>query len=330
MIAAVPPGPKTPAGDHRRPSATASSGDFLSSFTGYLLVERSLNVASAASYLSDVRQYLAGSDISDPESAAAHLTAKSVQKWLRELSHAGLAATSLARKLAAVRAFASWLVESGHLAADPIEPLKPPRLPRKLPDILSVAEVEALIAAADRGKDRAGCLRARAMLELLYGAGLRVSELLSVETSNLNLEERFVRIVGKRDRERIVPVGTKAVGAVRAWLMVGRPEMLGPSSGGRNSPHPSRRLFVNRRGGRLSRMSAWQIVRNCADAAGIGKHITPHTLRHSFATHLLEGGADLRVVQELLGHADIATTQIYVHVDREYVREVYRTFHPRP
>jgi integrase/recombinase XerD len=292
----------------------------LERFSDYLLVERSLAKPSVESYVADAGQFLAGR----PGLAAepAGLDTRAVREHLRSLSAAGLAATSIARKLAAIRAFAACLVSAGILTADPTESLRPPRAARRLPVTLSVAEVETLIAAADRGRDPAGNLRARAMLELLYGAGLRVSELLSLEVAGLNLEERFLRVIGKRSRERLVPVGSSAVEAARAWLVHGRPLM----AKGRVVPW----LFLNRRGTRLSRMGGWQVVHDCARVAGLRKRVTPHTLRHSFATHLLEGGADLRVVQELLGHADIATTQIYVHVDREYVREVYRTFHPRP
>ncbi|MFO7638903.1 MAG: tyrosine recombinase [bacterium] len=302
------------------PAPSAGLPGLLSAFSDYLLVERGLAGPTVESYRRDLAQFLAANPglVEQP----GRLSTAVGRGWLQALSAAGLTARSIARKLASVRAFAGFLLSSGSLAADPTESLRPPRPPRLLPSALSVAEVEALIAAADRGPNQFWNLRARAMLELLYGAGLRISELLTLGVSGLHLEDRYVRVVGKRDRERLVPIGTSAVRAARDWLAQGRPTRV--------KARPVAELFVNCRGTRLSRMSGWQVVKDCVKLAGLSKRVTPHTLRHSFATHLLEGGADLRVVQELLGHADIATTQIYVHLDREYVREVFRTFHPRP
>lgn len=246
---------------------------------------------------------------------------RAVRGYLRTLSGLGMTASTLARKLASLRALGRFLAAERLVARDPVEEIRIPRQRRVLPVVLTVGEVERLVEAAGAVPDRTWALRARVMLELLYGCGLRVAELQDLATRDVVLDERYVRVTGKRSKERIVPLGLPAERAVRGYLAQGRPHLAGK----RSSPH----LILNRRGSRLSRMGAWKIVRQCVTLAGIGKRVTPHTFRHSFATHLLEGGADLRVVQELLGHADIATTQVYVHLDRDYLREVFRTYHPR-
>jgi integrase/recombinase XerD len=235
------------------------------------------------------------------------------------MSRCGLAPSTIVRKAAALRAFFRFaLAGSG---ASPAAGLDVPRKARHVPAVLGQADVARLIDAAAVVPDRFWALRARAMLEVAYGAGLRVSELLGLATSDLDLEGGYVRVMGKRSKERVVPLGLPAARAVRDYLGVARPHY----AKGRTAPH----LFLSVRGARLSRMGFWKVLRQCANLAGIRKRLTPHTLRHSFATHLLEGGADLRAVQEMLGHASITTTQIYTHADREYVREVYKTFHPR-
>jgi integrase/recombinase XerD len=207
----------------------------------------------------------------------------------------------------------------GVLLKDPSERLETPKRWRALPEVLSVAEVEKLLASPSLDEPMA--FRDRAMLELAYGAGLRVSEWITLPVRDVALEEGLVRVFGKGSKERLVPIGRRAIGAVAMYLRELRPKL--ERGGGKGI------LFLNARGTPLSRMGAWKILRHHVDQAGITKHVTPHTLRHSFATHLLEGGADLRAVQEMLGHADISTTQIYTHVDREYLRSVHRQFHPR-
>jgi integrase/recombinase XerD len=291
----------------------------LERFESYLLVERSVTRGSAECYLADLRQFL----LATPEAAArpAATTRKMLHDYARQLGSAGLATTTVARKLVSIRLFYRFLVSEQLLTANPADDIDLPKRRRKLPGVLTQDEVAKLIDAASRAPDRFWALRSRSMLEVMYGSGLRVSELLGLETNSISLADGFLRVMGKRSKERVVPLGRPAVDAVRDYLSAARPHYAGKKT----SPY----LFLNHRGGRLSRMGFLQILRACVALAGINRRVTPHTLRHSFATHLLEGGADLRAVQEMLGHSSIVTTQIYTHVDREYLRETHRTFHPR-
>ncbi len=236
------------------------------------------------------------------------------------LMRRGLAGSTVARRRSALRGFHGHLARAGIAVADPLAQLPPPRRDRKLPHALSAEDVERLLAQPEGNEALA--LRDRALLELAYASGLRVSELLGIEPVHLDLPGRTVTVIGKRDKQRAVPFGRSAEGALREWLGRGRPVLA-------REPRV-RTVFVNARGGSLSRMGFWKILRGHARAAGLATRVHPHALRHSFATHLLQGGADLRVVQELLGHASVATTAIYTHLDRGYLREVHRTFHPRP
>jgi integrase/recombinase XerD len=231
----------------------------------------------------------------------------------------GLSAATIRRQVSAVRTYYAFLLAEGRVEADPSDRLEAPRRGRRLPDTLSQTEVEALLAAPQIAEPLAW--RDRALLELGYGAGLRVSELCGLTLSNLLLSEGLVRVLGKGSKERLVPIGRKVIGAVSVYLHQLRPTI--------DRGKTRERVLLNARGEPLSRVGAWGIVKRCARQAGIRKRVTTHTLRHSFATHLLEGGADLRAVQEMLGHADLSTTQIYTHVDREYLRAVHRKFHPR-
>jgi len=235
------------------------------------------------------------------------------------LKDLGLSAATIRREVSAIRTYYGFLVGEGRVAGDPSDRLESPRRGRVLPDTLSVREVEALLAAP--GVDEPLAWRDRALLELAYGAGLRVSEICGLATTDLLLSENLVRVFGKGGKERLVPIGRSVIGAVSVYLHQLRPELDRGRGGGR--------VLLNARGQPLSRVGAWGIVKRSAARAGIAKRVTPHTLRHSFATHLLEGGADLRAVQEMLGHADLSTTQIYTHVDREYLRSVHKQFHPR-
>jgi len=221
--------------------------------------------------------------------------------------------------VSAVRTYFGFLLGEGIVREDPSDRLESPRPGRTLPDTLSVAEVEALLAAPSI--DEPLGWRDRALLELGYGAGLRVSELCGLGLTDLVLSDGLVRVLGKGSKERMVPIGRSVLGALSVYLHTLRPALDRGSS--------KQRVFLNNRGQPLSRVGAWGIVKRAATRAGLTKTVTPHTLRHSFATHLLEGGADLRAVQEMLGHADLSTTQIYTHVDREYLRSVHRQFHPR-
>jgi integrase/recombinase XerD len=235
------------------------------------------------------------------------------------LKDLGLAPSSIRRSVSAIHTYFKFLLGEGLVPADPSERLNTPKKWRTLPEVLSVDEVERLLAAISL--DEPLVFRDRAMLELAYGAGLRVSEWIGIEVKEVLLEDAIIRVFGKGSKERLVPIGRSAIGAVGLYLRELRPRLERGEGKGK--------LFLNARGKPLSRMGAWQILRKYVELAGITKHVSPHTLRHSFATHLLEGGADLRAVQEMLGHADIATTQIYTHVDREYLRSVHKQFHPR-
>lgn len=289
--------------------------DSVAAYLAWLRLERGLSDNTVASYRRDIEQllrHLAQEEKSPDEVTADDLRAYlAVQHWCP---------ATRARKTAAIRSFFRFLVVSGRRPTDPASRLAAPRKERTLPRVLSVEDVEKMLAlppATPLG------LRDRALLELLYGAGLRASELVGLRRGDLDLEVGFVRTVGKGDRERVVPIGRKAIEAVDAYLRRGRP-LLG-SAGALKDPL----LLLNARGRRLSRMGLHTIVKRYAAKAGLGSNVSAHTLRHSFATHLLEGGADLRAVQEMLGHADLSTTQIYTHLSRERLRRVYDEAHPR-
>jgi integrase/recombinase XerD len=245
--------------------------------------------------------------------------ARTLREYVYHLKDVGLAPASIRRNVSAVRTYYRFLLGEGHVVRDPSERLETPKRWRTLPDVLSVDEVSLLLAAPTLDEPLA--FRDRALLELAYGAGLRVSEWISLGVRDVLMEEGLVRVFGKGSKERLVPIGRSAIGAVAVYLRELRPRLEQGEGKGV--------LLLNARGAPLTRMGAWKILRKYVDACGIKKRVSPHTLRHSFATHLLEGGADLRAVQEMLGHADISTTQIYTHVDREYLRSVHKQYHPR-
>jgi integrase/recombinase XerD len=289
----------------------------------YLRVERGLSAATIRAYRADLIDFAAGEGVPErwsegPEPAREHLAARTRRSVVRGRA-AGLAPTSLRRRAASIRGFYRFAYGDGLIDRDIAAHLDLPRQPRLLPDTLSVAEVESLLEAAPD-------LRSRALLELLYAAGLRVSEALGLDREDLSADGGFVRVIGKGDKERLVPVGDIALDWLGRWISDGRPALLAHShvEPGRGGP-----LFLGDRGGRLARQQAFASIKRAARAAGLPETVSPHTLRHSFATHLLEGGADLRIVQELLGHASISTTQLYTHVTGERVREVYGRAHPR-
>ncbi len=242
-----------------------------------------------------------------------------LRSYLYHLKDLGLAPASIRRNVSAIRTYFKFLLNEGIVARDPSERLETPKKWRTLPDVLSVEEVSRLLETPSFDEPLA--FRDRAMLELAYGAGLRVSEWITLSRKDVLFDERLLRVFGKGSKERLVPIGRKAMAAVAIYERELRPKLERGAGKGI--------LFLNARGEPLSRMGAWKILRKYVNQAQITKHVTPHTLRHSFATHLLEGGADLRAVQEMLGHADISTTQIYTHVDREYLRNIHKQFHPR-
>jgi integrase/recombinase XerD len=297
----------------------------LRGYLDHLTVERGLAPNTLASYRRDLRRYLghlAARGVTDPGSVAeADVSSFLVALREGDEEHPPLAATSAGRAVVAVRGFHRFLLREGIATADPARGVRPPAPPKRLPKAISVQDVEALLAAA--GADETPrAVRDRALLELLYGCGARISEAVGLDLDELDMEQGVVRLLGKGSKERIVPVGSYARAAVEAYLVRGRSEL---SAAGRGVPA----IFLNARGGRLSRQSAWAVLAKAADRAGVTVEVSPHTLRHSFATHLLDGGADVRVVQELLGHASVTTTQVYTLVTVDSLREVYATAHPR-
>ncbi|MGZ8661620.1 MAG: site-specific tyrosine recombinase XerD [Actinomycetota bacterium] len=294
-------------------------------YLDHLAVERGLSAHTLAAYRRDLRRYVAFLEhrgITDP----SQVDESSIRSYVASVSASThgdderpYRATSVARMLSSVRSFHRFLLRDGITARDPATGVAQPKLPRQLPHPLTVDETRRLLEAPDPATPTG--LRDRAILELLYGAGLRISELTALDVDDLALEEGAVRVLGKGGKEREVPLGRFAREAVDAYLTRGRPALASAASRGA--------LFLNARGGRLTRQSGNRLLAIHVRTAGIESRVTPHSLRHSFATHLLEGGADVRVVQELLGHASVATTQIYTLVTEEHLREVYYTAHPR-
>ncbi len=290
----------------------------LERFADFLALEQGASPRTREAYGRDV-QRLAEFAVAKGARAPADITARLLREFIYQLKDLGLAPASIRRGVSSIRTYFRFLLGDGVLLQDPSERLETPKKWRTLPDVLSVEEVGRLLAAPTL--DDPLYFRDRAMLELAYGAGLRVSEWISIGVRDLLLDQGVVRVMGKGSKERLVPIGRNAIAALAIYVRELRPRLeRGQGKGA---------LFLNARGEPLSRMGAWKILRKYVDRAGIATHVTPHTLRHSFATHLLEGGADLRAVQEMLGHADISTTQIYTHVDREYLRSVHRQYHPR-
>ena len=287
-------------------------------FLSHLRVEKGLAANSVEAYGRDLRRYLddlARAGLGDWERVGR----PEVRAHLASLASRGISARSQARALSALRAFHRLLLRERLAPADPTDEVDSPRPGRRLPAVLSAEEVARLLASPD--PRRPAGVRDRAMLELLYASGLRVSELVSLDLNQVDLESRVLRVRGKGSRERLVPVGGPAAQALRAWLSGARQRMLRGRS--------SRDLFVTPRGRRMTRQGFWKLLGRYARGAGLRRRFSPHTLRHAFATHLLAGGADLRAVQAMLGHADISTTQIYTHVDRSQVRRLYERHHPR-
>jgi integrase/recombinase XerD len=309
-----------------------SFGAAVEMYLDHLRAERGLSAATISAYRVDLAA-LGASGVSGwdrvPDAALESLAAAARRGRPGERP---LAPTSLRRRAAAIRGFYRFAYGEGIIPVDVAAQLDLPRQPRLLPETLTVGEVERLLDAIDPDLDPDGSrqatidLRDRALLELLYAAGLRISEALGLDREDLSLDGAFVRVVGKGDRERLVPIGDVAIGWLRRWLSGPWAAWLArsPSLHGRGGP-----VFVTERGRRLARQQAWATVKRASVRAGSGDRVSPHTLRHSFATHLLEGGADLRVVQELLGHASISTTQLYTHVTGERIRDIYARAHPR-
>jgi integrase/recombinase XerD len=289
---------------------------YLPIFLDYLTVEKGLAKNSLSAYQTDLRSF--GRYLNDEELALERVERINIVRYFQTLRTGGISARSVARALAAIRGLFRFLVAERHLKRDPTENIENPKLWSNLPKSLQPAEVEALLSAPDRSN--ADGLRDAAMLELLYATGLRVSELIRVRIDELVMDAGFLRTMGKGSKERIVPFGDKAREAIVVFLEQGRPEL-----DTKGDPH----LFLSRRGRPMSRQAFWMKIVRYARNAGIASQVSPHVLRHSFATHLLENGADLRSVQMMLGHSDISTTQIYTHVSRARLQRMYEQYHPR-
>ncbi len=322
------------------PDLAAASAAFLQ----HLRVERGLSPATIAGYGADLADFGRSAEARTGWATAPDAALDYLGRLAGGAGPSGrtLRPTSLRRRTAALRSFYRFALAEDLVAVDVAGHLDLPREPRILPDPLSVEDVERLLAAVDPGTEAGtggsaasrsrraaaalAALRDRALLELLYAAGLRISEALRLDADDLDLAGGSVRVIGKGDRERVVPMGDVAIAWLERYLAAGRPALL---AGDRTRPSRGGPVFLSSRGRRLGRNASWAMVKRAAAAAGLGERVSPHTLRHSYATHLLEGGADLRVVQELLGHASISTTQIYTHLTGERIREVYARAHPR-
>ncbi len=291
---------------------------FIQEYLDFLIVEKGLAANSIASYAEDLSRF---ADFLEKNKISCLTRADTtvILAWLVHLTRKGLAPKSRARHLITIRGLYRFLVSQGHARTNPVTDVDIPKTGQSLPRIMSIPEVEALLGMIDTTRPKE--LRNAAMLEIMYGAGLRVSELIHLKLSDINLDANLVRVMGKGARERMVPIGSQAGKLARQWKDQARPLVLKKLT--------SQYLFVARGTNPMTRQGFWKIIKKYAAKAGISRNISPHTLRHSFATHLLEGGADLRSVQTMLGHADISTTQIYTHISRDYLLRMHEKYHPR-
>lgn len=294
--------------------------DHLKDFIHFLMVEKGLAKNTIISYERDLKSYLQYLEQVESISQINDVQRVHIVHFLGFLKEQGKSSKTLARHIASLRAFHQFLLRDKVSDQDPSVHIESPKMERTLPKVLNMQEVEVLLDSPKQ-KDQYG-IRDKAMLELLYATGIRVSELIGLDLGDVHLTMGFVRCIGKGNKERIIPIGKTAVKALQSYLDMGRPFFV-------TKKHKEDALFLNHHGKRLTRQGFWKILKRLAQEAGIQKELTPHTLRHSFATHLLENGADLRAVQEMLGHADISTTQIYTHVSKTRLKDVYSKFHPR-
>ena len=288
-------------------------------FINYLSIERNLSGNTIDAYRNDLGRYcsfLEDEGVKRPD----QIDIKVIQKFINTLADFGLVASSLSRNFSSIRSFHKFLLGENLVQENPTDMLQSPRLPARLPKILDLSEIEAIMSMIDIGTNKG--IRDRAIIETLYSTGVRVSELISMEMNNVYFQHNVIRVFGKGSKERIVPFGEKAKNYLKNYITAVRSLLQRGTKSGEI-------LFLNMRGAPLTRMGIWKIIQQYVKLAGIKKQVSPHVFRHSFATHLLEGGANLRAVQEMLGHSDISTTQIYTHLDREYLIEQHRTFHPR-
>lgn len=297
--------------------------DWLSTINGfrsYLKLEKFLSSNSIQAYLQDMDKLQQFAVSLQPERKPETITAQDLKAFIQWVNELGMTPASQARILSGIKAFYKFLLMENLLSQDPSELIEAPRLTRKLPDTLNIIEIDTLISAIDLSKPDG--FRNKTMLEVLYSCGLRVTELITLKISNLYLEDDFIKILGKGNKERLVPVGEQAQKLLKIYLKEIRVH-LNIKTGQEDF------VFLSKRGATLSRVMVFMIIKDLAEKIGLKKSISPHTFRHSFATHLIEGGADLRAVQEMLGHESITTTEIYTHLDREYLRETIIQYHPR-
>lgn len=292
---------------------------FLKEYLAHLKLEKNLSQNTVASYKNDINafiSFLKELKIDDP----SNVTTEHINGFFKVLKELGLLGSSTARYFSSLKGFFLFLIKNKYILKNPIEKISAPRISKKLPGVLDINEVEAILSIPDT-KEILG-LRDKAMLELFYACGTRVSELLNLKVNDLFFDDEIIRVFGKGSKERLIPIGSSAIKWIGEYLKKSRPLLM-------KKLKSENILFLNSRGTKLSRMGIWKIIDRYVKEAGIKKDVHPHTFRHSFATHLLEGGADLRAVQEMLGHADISTTQIYTHIDRDYIKQVHKQFHPR-
>jgi integrase/recombinase XerD len=291
----------------------------LQDFLNYIKIERNLSDNTLDAYRNDIERYiqfLSDRGISSPKS----ILLTDIQDFISCLIHIGLAKRSLARNISSIRSFHKFMLGEHISDIDVTELLQSPRLPKRLPTVLDLNEIELILDSIDVTKNKG--IRDRAIIETLYSTGVRVSELINLKMPDVLLHQKVARVYGKGSKERIVPFGDRAAKEIKNYITAVRSLLI-------RYRKSKDFLFLNMRGAPLSRMGVWKVIQEYVKRANIRKKVSPHVFRHSFATHLLEGGANLREVQEMLGHADISTTQIYTHLDREYLIEVHRTFHPR-
>jgi integrase/recombinase XerD len=293
--------------------------ELIDTFLNYLSVERGLSNNTIISYREDLNTYL---DFMEKQSigALSKISRNNITDFMLNQKDKGISANSVARRLAAIRMFHRFLAREKILKSDPTNLIDSPKLWKKIPDTLTLNEIESLIAQPDI-RDKQG-IRDKAILETMYATGMRVSEAVNLRLDNVNLDIGFLRCIGKGNKERVIPLGKKAIASLKKYLEASRPYFLKSKT--------SEYLFVSRFGKKISRQSFWKLIKKYARQARIKKPIRPHILRHSFATHLLERGADLRAVQEMLGQSNISTTQIYTHINRDRLKSIHKQFHPRP
>ncbi|MDO7742937.1 MAG: site-specific tyrosine recombinase XerD [Pedobacter sp.] len=293
---------------------------YLKEFTTHLKLERGLSENSVAAYINDVNKLLQYHEQFDQQTTIMEVSHASLQNFVSWLNDLGMLANTQARVISGLKAFFNYLMLENLIQEDPSAMLESPKHNRKLPDVLSYNEINDLITAIDASKPEG--MRNKAMLEVLYGCGLRVSELITLKISDLNIQSEYIRVIGKGNKERIIPIGHIALKLITIYLTEVRVH-LKIKKGNEDF------VFLNRLGTHLSRISVFTMIKALADQSGLNKTISPHTFRHSFATHLIEGGADLRAVQEMLGHSSITTTEIYTHLDRGYLQGIIKQFHSR-